>query len=216
MNERRFYELIDVTGPLPSETNDQIAKAIDMLPSAHPARAVLQKAAAANSKVGQRIQDLRDWGAESFGDPARGIADPRAGAATEAESVAAAKRPRLTEAEREARADHPRLTDPAALRAVLTGKHLKDGKYWLPGIDDPAVAGWYVGAYAPGQGSVYGDQTYSRIAQMDDDELKRMMAKYPNPADWMRQELRNPDKYVAETMARTPTWPDLLRMAGRA
>lgn len=210
MNERRFYELIDVAGPLPSETNDQIAKAIDMLPSAHPARAVLQKAAAANSKVGQRIQDLRDWGAESFGDPARNIPDPR----TATSGAPLAAKPRLTEAERESRADHPRLTG-AALHAVLTGKHLKDGRYWLPGIDDPAVAGWYVGAYAPGQGSVYGDQTYSRIAQMDDDELKRTMAKYPNPADWMRQELRNPDKYVAETMARTPTWPDLLRMAGR-
>lgn len=207
MNERRFYELIDVAGPLPSETNAQISSAIEMLPSGHPARTVLIKAATANSKVGQRIQDLRDWGAESFGDPARNIPDPR----TAPPSTPPASRPRLTEAEREAHAEHPRLTG-AALRAVLTG----DVKNGLPGIKDEGVVRWYVNQYAPGQGGLYSNSTYSTVAQMDDDELGRMRAKYPNPADWMKRELHNNDNYIAIQMGRTPTWPDLLRMAGRA
>lgn len=123
-------------------------------------------------------------------------------------------RPRLTEEERERAADHPRLTG-VALRAVLTGNYQKDGRYWLPGVDDDQVARWYVNAYAPGQGGVYSNSTYSTVAQLSDDELARMEAKYPNPADWMKDELHNNPVYIATQMRRTPTWADLKRMAGR-
>jgi hypothetical protein len=76
MNTVHYYELIDVTGPLPSKVNGYIEDTLKLLPADHPARKPLLEAAFWNSKMGQRIQDLRDWGAESFGDPARGIAAP--------------------------------------------------------------------------------------------------------------------------------------------
>lgn len=202
-----FFVRLDVAGQLPTKIDAALADATKALNAGQlrEAQRYVTIAHQATAQLGDALADLEAWGK----------AVPSSADTDAVPEEKPEKPPHLTEQERESRAEHPRLTG-AALRAVLTGKHQNNkGQYWLPGIDDDQVARWYVNAYAPGQGGLYSNSTYSTVAQMADDELLRIRDKYPNPADWMSRELHNNANYIALQMRRTPTWADLLKMAGR-
>ena len=199
MNTKRFYELIDVAGPLPSATNAGIDAALRLLPSGHPARAPLLDAAASNSKVGLRIQDLRDWGAESFGDPARNMPDPR-----NAPPVQPPRPPSTVKL--------PRLKG-EALRRVLRGDHVgPDGRFYVLGVSNYDDVIQYVQAYS--DGGYYRNALLSELAQMSDEQFAQTAAKYATPQDWLTATNRR-ERALDVDGKRLGAWADINPYIGK-